>query len=333
MLKMLYGVNGLAHCCDGDRLAGTEKTSKNVRGVLDFDQKRVAGFPSDCTWPAKPLWRAVASLGRSCMRRVWGLEWTHERCIGGEAPLHIRMVFVMYRSMWRSARFQSCGLGLLFLGGVWIGYASEGPNYPYSVEEEIKSLVASGAQESEDPVFLTRLAGLYMDAGDDLYTEKRLRLRAYEEGARMAEKALTIQDDDARAHYLYAGNLGNAASLKGVMASALTVRTLKTHVRRALELEPDYAPALHMMGMLLEELPALFGGDSKEALRYLQRAIEVDPTYTHARLNLAKVYLKNENARAAKKELEAILEEKHPRSPYAWTKKHKPEAMKLLQGM
>lgn len=267
------------------------------------------------------------------MRPGCDLERIHTGYIGREAPLHIRMVFVRYRSMWRKARFQSCGLGLVLLGGAWIGYASEPPNYPYSVEEEIKSLVASGAQESEDPVFLTRLAGLYLDAGDDLYTEKHLRLQAYEEGARMAEKALDIQDDDARAHYLYAANLGNAASLKGVMASAFTVRTLRSHVTRALELEPDYAPGLHMMGMLLEELPALFGGDSKEALRYLQRAVEVDPTYTHARLNLAKVYLKQENDRAAKKELEAILDEKHPRSPYAWTNKHKPEAMKLLQGL
>jgi hypothetical protein len=52
------------------------------------------------------------------------------------------------------------------------------------------------------------------------------------------------------------------------MASALTVSELKAHVRRALELKQDYAPALHMMGMMLEELPWFLGGDREGALTY-----------------------------------------------------------------
>jgi TPR repeat protein len=76
------------------------------------------------------------------------------------------------------------------------------------------------------------------------------------------------------------------------MASALTVSELKAHVRRALEMKQDHAPALHMMGMMLEELPWFLGSDREGALNYLKRAVAVDPGYTHARLDLAKAYIK-----------------------------------------
>ena len=205
--------------------------------------------------------------------------------------------------------------------------------YPKSIEEEIKSLLAAGAGESSDPVFLIKLSDLYLDAGEVLYTSKAKRLRAYQEGARYAQRVIDLQERNADGHYLYAANLGGAAQLKGVMASAFTVTTLKKHARRAVELDPEHAAALHMMGMLLEELPGFLGGDSEEALRYLRRSVQADPTYTHARLNLAKAYLERDDTGTAKKELRAVLEEKHPRNPYTWAHRHKPEAQSILASL
>lgn len=229
-----------------------------------------------------------------------------------------------------------CGgivLALTALGWAEKARAAEAPGYPQSIEEEIRSLVAAGADQSSDPVFLLRLAELYLDAGDDLYKDKDRRRRAYEEGAKVAWRALELQDLDPQAHYLYAANLGSAANLKGIMASALTVRALKRHVAQAIELDPTHAQALHMMGMLLEELPALLGGDSDEAVIYLRRAVEVDPSYTHARLNLAKVYLDREDFASAEAQLRAILATKEPRNAHAWAHRHKPEAQALLASL
>lgn len=229
-----------------------------------------------------------------------------------------------------------CGgivLAVTLFGGVDPAPASEAPGYPDSIEEEIRSLIAAGADQSSDPVFLLRLGELYLDAGDDLYQDKDRRRRAYEEGAKVAWRALELQDLDPQAHYLYAANLGSAANLKGIMASALTVRALKRHVARAIELDPNHAAALHMMGMLLEELPALLGGDSDEAMIYLRRAVEVDPSYTHARLNLAKAYIEREDFVAAEAQLQAILSTKEPRNPFSWARRHKPEAQALLKSL
>lgn len=235
--------------------------------------------------------------------------------------------------MKRLSWFLGVMLGLLFWGAMHPGLAGTVQEYPQSIEEEIKSLLAAGADESSDPVFLTRLADLYLDAGNILYSKKNKRLWAYEEGAQYAKRALDLQETNAQAHYLYAANLGSAAELKGVMASAFTVMKIKKHTRRALELDPDHAAALHTMGMLLQELPALLGGDSEEALVYLQRSVEVDPPYTGARLNLAKAYIARKDNTQAKKELRTILQTEHPRNPYTWAHRHKPEAETLLQSL
>lgn len=166
------------------------------------------------------------------------------------------------------------------------------------LEQQLQALLAQKTQTSSDPGFLVHLANLYLDLGDDAYSEESKRLAAYEEGARIAWEAINLQEQNAQADYLYAANLGSAAQLKGDMASALTVSELKAHVRRALELKQDHAPALHMMGMMLEELPWFLGGDREGALNYLKRAVAVDPGHTHARLDLAKAYIKQRDADA-----------------------------------
>ena len=179
---------------------------------------------------------------------------------------------------------------------------------PQSVPAELDTLVKARADQSSDPRLLITMSRLYLAAAQDLYTDAAQRRVAYEEGARIAQRALELQEANADAHYLYAANLGSAAQLKGLTASALTVRELKAHVARALELQKDHAQALHMMGRMLDELPWILGGDADAALGYLQRAVQADPRYEHARLDLAKAYLKRQEVEAARRELRTLLQ-------------------------
>lgn len=190
---------------------------------------------------------------------------------------------------------------------------------------ELHTLLDAGAQHFSDPQVLLTLAALYLDLGDEVETEPAKRKAAYEEGAHLAKRALAVREADPDAHYLYAANLGSAMQLAGVMASALTVRELKAHVTRALELRRRHAPSLHMMGMMLEELPWMLGGDAKAALAYLQEAVAVDPLYDHARLDLAKAYIKRKAWELARRELHTLLD----RPPQARSRYHA-EATALL---
>ena len=206
-------------------------------------------------------------------------------------------------------------------------------DYPQSLEQELKTLLDASAQTSSDPSTLMKLAGLYLDMGNDLFTEKAKRLATYEEGVRMAGRALDLKEDSAEAHFLYAANMGEMADLKGVGESLMKIDEIKSHVARALQLQKDHVPSLHMGGMLLEALPRFMGGNPDAALRYIQRAVTADPTYTQARLDLAKMYLKRDNPELARSELLAIVRMDHPRDPYAWAKQHRPEAARLLQEL
>ncbi|MDQ6735894.1 MAG: tetratricopeptide repeat protein [Nitrospirota bacterium] len=223
-------------------------------------------------------------------------------------------------------------IGLLL--ATWTLLAQAEPPSPSAAEKtlerELHRLLADHADSSSDVQALVRLADLYLDLGDEYQSEARRRA-AYEEGARFAQRAVAIDAANADAHYLYAANLGSAVQLKGAMASALTVNDLKAHVRRALALKPDHAPALHMMGMMFEELPWFLGGDRDAALTHLQRAVAADPHYVHARLDLAKVYIKRQNAEAARRELATILSSDV--SPHEGNPRYREEARQLLRAL
>src|SRR5439155_18844251 len=97
--------------------------------------------------------------------------------------------------------------------------------------------------------FLLKLAGTYFDMGNDLLSGDEKRIGAYEEAAGLAQRALKLKEAVAGAHFLYTAALGKAAELKGVTASLLSLEELSRHVSRALELQKDHVPAIHMAGM------------------------------------------------------------------------------------
>jgi Flp pilus assembly protein TadD len=232
--------------------------------------------------------------------------------------------------------------GILFLTAVFVvgiatPAASESPalpaDYPQSLERDLKAAREALQQTPSDPKLLIKLAAIYLDLGEDLYTDKAQKLAAFEEGARQAKAALELQEADAEAHYLYAANLGSASEVKGMAASLLALDEIKKHAARALALRKDYVPALHMAGMMLEELPQFMGGNKTIALDYVKRAVALAPNYSHARLDLAKMYLQRKDQDAAKRELVAVMNMDQPSDPYPWARKYRPEAERLLNSL
>lgn len=209
------------------------------------------------------------------------------------------------------------------------GDAPAGP----PLQATLKQLLGQKAEHVSDPDFLVRLADVYLDLGDSLVGDQSKRKAAYEEGAKAAREAIDIQERNADAHYLYAANLGSSAQLTGLMASALTVQELKRHIDRAIALHPTHAAALHMKGMILEELPWVLGGDAEGALAHLRRAVAANPSYVHARLDLAKAYMKRKDPSAARKELDAILSRPLSAAASANERRHRDEAQRLLNTL
>jgi tetratricopeptide (TPR) repeat protein len=232
--------------------------------------------------------------------------------------------------MFRRVTFHVIVAVVLFAMGHMVSADTTGdePAGP-SLQAQLKQMLAKKAQHASDPDFLVRLADVYLDLGDSLVGDQSNRKAAYEEGAKAAREAIEVQERNADAHYLYAANLGSSAQLTGLMASALTVQELKRHVDRALALHPNHAAALHMKGMILEELPWVLGGDAEGALTHLRRAVVANPSYVHARLDLAKAYMKRKDSAAARKELDAILSRPLSATASASNRRYWEEAQRL----
>ena len=98
-------------------------------------------------------------------------------------------------------------------------------------------------------------------------------------------------------------------------------------------MQEDHAPALHMLGKMMDELPWLLGGDQEKALMYLQKAVLADEYYAHARLDLAKLYLKRHDVSAATKELQKVLRQPPLEQSWTWRHHHKPEAEGMLKEL
>jgi len=112
-----------------------------------------------------------------------------------------------------------------------------------------------------------------------------------------------------------------------------TLRDVRRHAERAIEIDPDYAPALSLMGGLLVDLPWYAGGDPACATALLERAIAVDGNFTNARILLAKLYLRGGRRDAARQALQAVVHAERPHFPYMWARRFRPEAERLRENL
>ena len=233
------------------------------------------------------------------------------------------------------------GKGLLLLMAVILSFSAgllraEDSLYgqsPDDLERELKSLVLDGTANSKDLSRLLRLASLYLDLGYGVYVDQEQKIAAFQEGARIAQKALDLRESSADAHFLYAANLGSAVELQGLVSVALTIQPLKDHVLRVLELDERYVPAHHMLGRMYEELPWFLGGDQEAAGEHLKKAVSLDDRYAPARLDLARWYIKHGQNGEAVRELSRVVETPPLTKRWIWERIHRPEAQALLQQM
>lgn len=202
--------------------------------------------------------------------------------------------------------------------------------YPETLQHDLDQLLRKQKEDPENVDLLVELGHVYFNMGDDLFTDDQKRLAAHEKGKQVAEKALELDDSNPEAHFVYAINLGSAAQIKGITAGALHLDEIFEHVKRTLDLQPDHAPALQMMGGLLAELPWFAGGDEQKAKQYLVDAIRVDGNYTKARLYLAKLYLKDGKTTSAYEQLQAVIQADSPHYPFTWKREYRPQAEELL---
>jgi Tetratricopeptide repeat len=114
--------------------------------------------------------------------------------------------------------------------------------------------------------------------------------------------------------------------LIGALGAALGESPLIT------ELDPRFTAVYALAGNVYYEVPGVLG-DDLELERIFRRCLEPYPKFAGTPVGLAKTLIKKGRIADARRELQAVLEEKAPTNRADWARKNAQKARALLESI
>jgi tetratricopeptide (TPR) repeat protein len=153
----------------------------------------------------------------------------------------------------------------------------------------IAPAIVLGTDSQREAQALAQRALVCLQRGEDAVDPDAKR-KAYDEGLSLARRAVSLDDDNADAHFAIFGNEGRLMLLDGVTPNPISLLTVNNELERTLEINPNHADALAAKGGLYRQLPWALGGSLNVAEECLTKAIASDPNAVSARIELAATY-------------------------------------------
>ena len=154
---------------------------------------------------------------------------------------------------------------------------------------------------------------------DDEDTQKEYFTKAL----KLAQKGVDLYPDSVDPRYVVAVAKGRLADVVGTRERIRLSHEIEESVRKALEIDPDHAPSLHLYGVWNSEVANLSRGErfaarfisrglpngsNEKAEKLLKKAVEQDPDNILIRLDLARHYIRIDEESSAISWLEELLE-------------------------
>lgn len=188
-------------------------------------------------------------------------------------------------------------------------------------------------REEPDAANFTALSRVCFLWGDVRARSDDDKLAAYERGREAGRRAVELDPQGYLGHLWYAINTARWGQTKGIVRSLFLLPTVRAEIRTLLELAPNVAAVYALAGNVDLEVPGPLGGDLERAEATFRKGLQLDPTFTGIRVGLAKVLIKKNQIAEARRELQAVLDEKDPTNPADWTMKDVPDARRLLASI
>lgn len=165
---------------------------------------------------------------------------------------------------------------------------------------------AAIAADSSSAEALGKASRSAVDLGEG-EADRAARTALYRKGEAYARRAVAIDSASAENWFHLARALGRAALTMGVRDQVKYAVEIRASALRALAIDPGHPGALHVLGMWNAEVKRLSGlelffarnflgggvlgqANWKDAVAYLERAVEVDPGRLTHHLDLAGIY-------------------------------------------
>jgi Tetratricopeptide repeat len=189
------------------------------------------------------------------------------------------------------------------------------------------------ARADSNPDVLIALARVCLIWGDVRATTPEQKLDAYDRGRRVATSAIARLPRSAAARFWFAVNTARWGQTKGIVRSLFLLPTVQQEIDRILEIDPPFTAVYALAGNVSYEVPAPLGGDLERAERMFRTGLEQDARFTSLRVGLAKTLIKKGRIAEARRELQAVLDERAPTNQADWTLKDSREARALLESV
>jgi len=176
----------------------------------------------------------------------------------------------------------------------------------FNIELALDRYEAAIGADSTNADALGKASRTAVDLGESL-TDAARKKELFRRGERYARLAVAADSNNAEGWFHLARALGRTALSVGVRDRVKYAVEVRKSAQRALALHPDHAGALHVLGMWNAEVKRLSGfelffarrflgggvlgqANWKDAVSYMERAVEVDPDRIVHKLDLAGIY-------------------------------------------
>ncbi|XP_056378263.1 regulator of microtubule dynamics protein 1 isoform X2 [Hyla sarda] len=253
-------------------------------------------------------------LGRSCITGLTGRGSSRSVSthVQGKGALLEKSFVLSSLSVLAIGAYRWKSRHAVIYASIKVEDVKEEADYLYGAAETEKLYeLLSQYGDSTDAEILWRLARASRDLAQLSKTPPDDKKRLVYEAREFAKKALEINESCSAAHKWYAICLSDVGDYEGMKVKIGNAYIIRDHFQRAIELNPNDATTIHLIGVwcyTFADLPwyqnkiaaALFATPPSstfdEALIYFEMAEEVDPNfYSKNLLYLGKTFLKLKN--------------------------------------
>ena len=135
--------------------------------------------------------------------------------------------------------------------------------------------------------------------------EIAFRKDQYEKAETLFEKAISLNDQEAKYYEMLGETLGIKAQQAGMVKGALLLRKVKNTFEKALQLNPNSLIAREGLFMIYLFSPPVSGGDAKKAHQFLEEIKKLNSS--HGYLAQAMIHIKENNLEEADKAFEQAV--------------------------